>query len=174
MCDSTVPSSVSQDSHFQASQLQRSPEVDFAALCLINKVPSRLHGSYEALKYGTSLDGLSDFTGGVAECVSLRADPTTCGRLLAKLLNLTSIVTAVVTGHNHGQSKIQPEKLANGIVMGVNYRIYAIEKVPVIVFTTYIDIRKCICRSTLTIVFYTPNACAHLPLHFLPSLTLAG
>lgn len=96
---------------------------------LLEKAYAKLHGSYEALKYGTSLDGLSDFTGGVAECVSLRADPTTCGRLLAKLLDLTSIVTAVVNGHNHGQSKMQPEKLANGIVMGVNYRIYAIEKV---------------------------------------------
>ena len=27
----------------------------------------RLHGSYEALKYGTSLDGLSDLTGGIGK-----------------------------------------------------------------------------------------------------------
>lgn len=88
--------------------------------------PDRLHGSYEALKYGTSLDGLSDFTGGIAESVSLRADPTTCGRLLAKLLDLTSLVTAVVTSHS---SKAPSEKLASGIVLGINYRIYCIEKV---------------------------------------------
>lgn len=87
----------------------------------------RLHGSYEALKYGTSLDGLSDFTGGIAESVSLRSDPTTCGRLLSKLLDLTSIVTAVVSPHSH--VKMHSEKLASGIVMGINYRIYSIEKV---------------------------------------------
>lgn len=94
---------------------------------LLEKAYAKLHGSYEALKYGTSLDGMSDFTGGIAESVSLRADPTTCGRLLAKLLDLTSIVTAVVNQHSH--TKIQSEKLASGIVMATNYRIYAIEKV---------------------------------------------
>ncbi|XP_068232598.1 calpain-C [Palaemon carinicauda] len=94
---------------------------------LLEKAYAKLHGSYEALKYGTSLDGLSDFTGGIAESISLRADPTTCGRLLSKLLELTSIVTAVVNQHSH--TKGHAEKLASGIVMGINYRIYAVEKV---------------------------------------------
>lgn len=94
---------------------------------LLEKAYAKLHGSYEALKYGTSLDGLSDFTGGIAESVSLRADPTTCGRLLAKLLDLTSLVTAVVTSSH--SSKTPAEKLASGIVFGINYRIYCIEKV---------------------------------------------
>lgn len=103
---------------------------------------SRLHGSYEALKYGTSLDGLSDFTGGIAESVSLRSDPTSCGRLLAKLLDLTSIVTSVVTPHvpsskssqSPSSSSSTPEKLASGIVLGVNYRIYCIEKASFCIF----------------------------------------
>ncbi|CAL4082230.1 unnamed protein product [Meganyctiphanes norvegica] len=94
---------------------------------LLEKAYAKLHGSYEALKYGTSLDGLSDFTGGIAESVSLRSDPTTCGRLLSKLLDLTSIVTAVSTNPNTNKTHI--EKLANGIIMGINYRIYVIEKV---------------------------------------------
>ncbi|KAK4292712.1 hypothetical protein Pmani_034540 [Petrolisthes manimaculis] len=104
---------------------------------LLEKAYAKLHGSYEALKYGTSLDGLSDFTGGIAESVSLRSDPTSCGRLLAKLLDLTSIVTSVVTPHvtsskssqSPSSSSSSPEKLASGIVLGVNYRIYCIEKV---------------------------------------------
>ena len=31
-----------------------------------------LHGSYEALKYGSVLDGLADLTGGVAESILLK------------------------------------------------------------------------------------------------------
>ncbi|XP_076040187.1 calpain C isoform X2 [Oratosquilla oratoria] len=94
---------------------------------LLEKAYAKLHGSYEALKYGTSLDGLSDFTGGISESISLRSDPTTCGRLLSKLLDLTSIVTATVVSPNPGKANV--EKLANGIVMAINYRIYAVEKV---------------------------------------------
>jgi hypothetical protein len=32
----------------------------------------RLHGSYEALKYGSVLEGLADLTGGVVETLPLR------------------------------------------------------------------------------------------------------
>lgn len=59
----------------------------------------RLHGSYEALKYGTLADGLSDLTGGITESISLRQDPTSCGRILNNLLDMTTIVTCIV--HNH-------------------------------------------------------------------------
>ena len=55
---------------------------------------SRLHGSYEALKYGSVLDGLADLTGGVAESVVLKSDPTGSGRLLLDLLDRTSVGTA--------------------------------------------------------------------------------
>jgi hypothetical protein len=56
----------------------------------------RLHGSYEALKYGTLLDGLADLTGGITESISIRQDPTTCGRMLSKLLEMTSLITCTV------------------------------------------------------------------------------
>jgi hypothetical protein len=56
----------------------------------------RLHGSYEALKYGSLLDGLADLTGGITESVAIRHDPTTCGRLLTTLLEMTSTVTCTV------------------------------------------------------------------------------
>ncbi len=54
---------------------------------------SRLHGSYEALKYGTSLDGLSDLTGGIAESVPLKSDILTGGfSLINSLLKMTSVI----------------------------------------------------------------------------------
>ena len=52
----------------------------------------RLHGSYEALKYGTSLDGLSDLTGGIAESILLKPSYTSLLTTLNNLLKMTSIV----------------------------------------------------------------------------------
>jgi hypothetical protein len=60
----------------------------------------RLHGSYEALKYGTSLDGLSDLTGGIAESIPLKPDSTNCFSTLGNLLKMTSIVLCKVDKEN--------------------------------------------------------------------------
>ncbi|XP_049812675.1 calpain-C [Schistocerca nitens] len=95
---------------------------------LLEKAYAKLHGSYEALKYGTLLDGLADLTGGITESVGLRQDATTCGRVLAKLLDMTSLVTCTVQPATT-QVRNQVEKLANGIHIGTNYRLYAIERV---------------------------------------------
>jgi len=63
----------------------------------------RLHGSYEALKYGTLLDGLSDLTGGITESIAIRQDPTACGRALSKLLDMTSLITCTVNNNQQQQ-----------------------------------------------------------------------
>lgn len=62
----------------------------------------RLHGSYEALKYGTLLDGLADLTGGITESIPIRQDSTANGRVLAKFLEMTSIITCII--HNSTQT----------------------------------------------------------------------
>ena len=68
---------------------------------LIDKtLSSRLHGSYEALKYGTSLDGLSDLTGGIAENIVLKPQSTDISNILAHLLKLTSIILCKVEAKN--------------------------------------------------------------------------
>ena len=72
-------------------------------------VLSRLHGSYEALKYGTTLDGLADLTGGVTESLSVVGggqDFSFHVRLLARLLANTSILTAVA--HRPALQQEQP------------------------------------------------------------------
>ena len=67
---------------------------------LLIKILFRLHGSYEALKYGTSLDGLSDLTGGIAENIVLQSQSTDISNVLAHLLKLTSIILCKVEAKN--------------------------------------------------------------------------
>ncbi|XP_023016571.1 calpain C [Leptinotarsa decemlineata] len=94
---------------------------------LLEKAYAKLHGSYEALKYGSMLDGLADLTGGITESIPIRQDAPSCARLLHKLLDMTSIVTCTV--QNPNQVRSHTEKLANGVQVGINYRLYALERV---------------------------------------------
>ncbi|XP_065219426.1 calpain-C [Planococcus citri] len=97
---------------------------------LLEKAYAKLHGSYEALKYGTLLDGLADLTGGITESINIRQDSTTCGRMLNKLLDMTSLVTCTVQpSTTTPQIRTYTEKLANGIQIGTNYRLYSVERV---------------------------------------------
>lgn len=73
------------------------------------------------------LDGLADLTGGITESIPIRQDATSCARLLHKLLDMTSIITCSVQPPN--QVRSHTEKLTNGIQIGINYRIYSIERV---------------------------------------------
>nr|CAI5825804.1 unnamed protein product [Callosobruchus analis] len=94
---------------------------------LLEKAYAKLHGSYEALKYGSMLDGLADLTGGITESIPMRADEVACGRLLHKLLDMTSIITCVVQPSN--QVRAHSENLVNGIQIGINYRLCSMEKI---------------------------------------------
>lgn len=65
---------------------------------LLEKAFAKLHGSYEALKYGTTIECLSDLTGGVTELIDLKSDSThllNSRILMQRLLSITCIVTAV-------------------------------------------------------------------------------
>ncbi|XP_054168204.1 calpain-C-like [Oppia nitens] len=97
---------------------------------LLEKAYSKLHGSYEALKYGNSLDGLADLTGGISEPIIIK-DTQRLMDVMSKLLSMTSIITAVVQKESSTETNNRSvcEKMANGIVIGNNYRVMAIEKV---------------------------------------------
>ncbi|CAG0922996.1 unnamed protein product [Notodromas monacha] len=108
------------------------------------EVLRKLHGSYEALKYGTALDGLADLTGGAAENLKLSqvgslmnvskiginagAVVPATAQLVAHLLGMTSVVTAVVE-QDPNVAKGHQETLPNGIIVGVNYRVCTVQKV---------------------------------------------
>ncbi|XP_042898782.1 calpain-C [Parasteatoda tepidariorum] len=95
--------------------------------CLLEKAYAKLHGSYEALKYGTSLDCLADLTGGITESLPVSYESSTCAKMINRLLKMTNIVTAVIQRQIQGRHNI--EKLANGILVGINYRVMEIQKV---------------------------------------------
>lgn len=64
----------------------------------------RLHGSYEALKYGTALDGLADLTGGAAENLKLAQ--------IASSLNVEYLIEQ--SNANYEQHQLNNNKTRNG------------------------------------------------------------
>ncbi|GIY02048.1 calpain-C [Caerostris darwini] len=95
--------------------------------CLLEKAYAKLHGSYEALKYGTSLDCLADLTGGITETISVGYEPLHCAKVINKLLKMTTVVTAIT--QRQIQQRNAVEKLPNGILAGINYRVVEFQKV---------------------------------------------
>lgn len=63
----------------------------------------RMYGSYEALKYGNSMDGLSDLTGGVTEGLSIE-QPSTLNYLLTRTSIVTALVVPPAAGNNNFNS----------------------------------------------------------------------
>ena len=53
------------------------------------------------------------------------------GRVLLDLLDMTSLVTATVPAENNNRLTTTAEKLANGVNIGTNYRVYGIDKVSI-------------------------------------------
>ncbi|KAI8035351.1 hypothetical protein M5D96_011899 [Drosophila gunungcola] len=88
---------------------------------LLEKAIAKLHGSYEALKYGTRSDGLTDLLGGVVRQMPILAD-TVRPQTLKELLTTTCIVTCLADTGASVAKKNVAERMPNGILVNVNYR----------------------------------------------------
>ena len=78
------------------------------------------------------LIGLADLTGGVSESISIK-DSTDLYDVLSNLLTMTSIDTAMVQNNKISKSQNNNcDRLPNGIVFNINYRVIRVDKVKTI------------------------------------------
>lgn len=94
---------------------------------LLEKAYAKLHGSYEALKYGTFGDALSDLTGGVAENIQIDKNLNQTLSWLENCLRMTSIVTCKII--IEGAKKAE-EALHHGFFPNESYKILEVHKGP--------------------------------------------
>lgn len=86
---------------------------------LLEKAYAKLHGSYEALKYTTSMDVFNEITGGSTEVIPLQYEDLSL-KVLTAVTKLTTISTAVC----------DPDRiLENGIAPGFNYAVASVEQI---------------------------------------------
>lgn len=55
-------------------------------------MPDRVHGCYEALSGGNTIEGFEDFTGGIAEVYTLDKAPPNLFQIMARALRLGSLL----------------------------------------------------------------------------------
>lgn len=92
---------------------------------LLEKAYAKLHGSYEALKGGNTLEAMEDFTGGVTEFYEISEAPKELYNIMRKALERGSLVgcsidTLVPTA--------QMTKTVSGLVKGHAYSVTGVEQ----------------------------------------------
>ncbi|XP_077933824.1 calpain-9 isoform X2 [Halichoerus grypus] len=93
---------------------------------LLEKAYAKLNGSYEALKGGSTIEAMEDFTGGVAETFATKEAPENFYEILEKALKRGSLVGCSVDIRNAAESEA---RTPFGLIKGHAYSVTGIDQV---------------------------------------------
>ncbi|KAG8515047.1 Calpain-9 [Galemys pyrenaicus] len=93
---------------------------------LLEKAYAKLNGSYEALKGGSAIEAMEDFTGGVAETFTTREAPENFYEILEKALKRGSLVGCSIDVRNTTESEA---RTPFGLIKGHAYTVTGIDQV---------------------------------------------
>ncbi|XP_036916110.1 calpain-9 isoform X2 [Sturnira hondurensis] len=93
---------------------------------LLEKAYAKLNGSYEALKGGSTIEAMEDFTGGVAETFATREAPENFYEILEKALKRGSLVGCSIDIKNSAESEA---RTPFGLIKGHAYTVTGIDQV---------------------------------------------
>ncbi|XP_059533282.1 calpain-9 [Myotis daubentonii] len=95
---------------------------------LLEKAYAKLNGSYEALKGGSAIEAMEDFTGGVAETFATKEAPENLYEILDKALQRGSLVGCSIDIKNSAESEA---RTPFGLIKGHAYTVTGIDQVHV-------------------------------------------
>ncbi|KAM7419853.1 hypothetical protein PAMA_016792 [Pampus argenteus] len=93
---------------------------------LLEKAYAKLHGSYESLKGGSTLEAMEDFTGGVAEMYETKKAPDNLFYIMKKALDKGSMMGCSIDISSSAESEA---KTSSGLVKGHAYSVTGMEEV---------------------------------------------
>lgn len=93
---------------------------------LLEKAYAKLNGSYEALKGGSAIEAMEDFTGGVAENFQIREAPEDFYEILEKALKRGSLLGCSIDTLNASESEA---RTPFGLIKGHAYTVTGLDQV---------------------------------------------
>uniref|UniRef100_A0A663E615 Calpain 9 n=1 Tax=Aquila chrysaetos chrysaetos TaxID=223781 RepID=A0A663E615_AQUCH len=93
---------------------------------LLEKAYAKLNGSYEALKGGSTIEAMEDFTGGIGEMYEVKKAPDNFYEILEKALKRCSMVGCSIDTSSAAESEA---KTRFGLIKGHAYSVTGIDEV---------------------------------------------
>ncbi|KAL0965037.1 hypothetical protein UPYG_G00275970 [Umbra pygmaea] len=118
---------------------------------LLEKAYAKLHGSYEALKGGNTLEAMVDFTGGVTEFFELSEAPKELYKIMKKALERGSLMGCSIDAPMPSH---QETRTSSGLVRGHAYSITGLEECDKVKVTKETKIRLVQMRNPWGIVLW--------------------
>ncbi|XP_043931969.1 calpain-9 [Protopterus annectens] len=104
-----------------------SPENNEFWSALFEKAYAKLNGTYEALKGGSTLEAMEDFTGGVGEMYETKKAPDNLFKIIQKGLHRGSMMGCSIDISSSAETEA---KTPYGLVKGHAYSVTGLEEVP--------------------------------------------